>query len=205
MHGRSVAMGALGRMGDPRPMPIEWLVADPQRLIKTLILGTVSYAALIAMLRLTGKRTLAQMNAFDFIVTVALGSTLSAILVAPEVSLAQGVLALGLLVGLQFVVTFASVRQGWMRKLIKNEPTILLYRGRMLSDVLRRERVAPAEIEQAIRSRGRLTIDDIHAVILETDGTFSVIEETPTGEPSALGSMSRPAGGPTGERSINER
>lgn len=197
-------MGALGSISHPRLMPIEWLVADPQRLIKTLILGTVSYGALIAMLRLTGKRTLAQMNAFDFIVTVALGSTLSAILVAPDVSLAQGVLALGLLVGLQFVVTFASVRQGWMRKLIKNEPTILLYRGRMLPDVLRRERVAPAEIEQAIRSRGRLTTNDIHAVILETDGTFSVIEETPTGEPSALGGMSRPDAEASDELSLSE-
>jgi uncharacterized membrane protein YcaP (DUF421 family) len=91
------------------------------------------------------------------------------------------------------------VRQGWMRRLIKNEPTILLYRGRMLPDVLRRERVAPAEIEQAIRSRGRLTIDEIHAVILETDGTFSVIEEPPVGRPSALGDMAKPAVKPDGE------
>ncbi len=173
-------------------MPIEWLVADPARLVKTALLGTVSYAALIAMLRISGKRTLAQMNAFDFIVTVALGSTLSAILVSPEISLAQGVLALGLLVGLQFVVTFATVRQGWMRRLVKNEPTLLLYRGQMLPDVLRRERVAPAEVEQAIRAEGFLSVGDVHAVILETDGTFSVVGDPPAGQPTALGDMSTP-------------
>jgi uncharacterized membrane protein YcaP (DUF421 family) len=173
-------------------MPFEWLVADPDRLIKTALLGTVSYAALIAMLRVTGKRTLAQMNAFDFIVTVALGSTLSAILVSPEVSLAQGILALGLLVGLQFVVTFGTVRLGWLRRVVKNEPRILLYRGEMLDDALRRERVAPAEVRQAVRARGHLSVEHVHAVVLETDGTFSVIGDEPTGEPSALGDMSPP-------------
>ncbi|HUG46964.1 MAG TPA: YetF domain-containing protein [Candidatus Limnocylindria bacterium] len=173
-------------------MPLEWLVADPDRLVKTALLGTLSYAALIAMLRVTGKRTLAQMNAFDFVVTVALGSTLSAILVSPEVSLAQGILALGLLVGLQFVVTFGTVRLGWLGRLIKNEPRMLVYRGRMLDDAMRGERVAPAEVHQALRASGILSIEQVHAVVLETDGTFSVIGDEPAGEPTALGDMRRP-------------
>ncbi|CAN5795898.1 DUF421 domain-containing protein [soil metagenome] len=177
-------------------MPLEWLVADPDRLIKTALLGTISYAALIAMLRVTGKRTLAQMNAFDFIVTVALGSTLSAILVSPEVSLAQGILALGLLVGLQFVVTFGTVRLGWLRRVVKNQPRILLYRGEMLDDALLSERVAPSEVRQAVRAQGYLSVEHVHAVVLETDGSFSVIGDAPAGEPSALGDMSPPGDTP---------
>lgn len=173
-------------------MPLDWLVADPPRLLKTALLGTISYAALIGMLRLSGKRTLAQMNAFDFIVTVALGSTLSAILVSPEVSLAQGVLALGLLVGLQFVVTYGSVRSGRFRRLVKNEPTLLLYRGRLLEDALRSERVAPAEVHQALRADGYATVADVHAVVLETDGTFSVVGDPPTGDPSAFEEIEQP-------------
>lgn len=182
-------------------MPLEWLVADPARLVKTLLLGTISYAALIAMLRVSGKRTLAQMNAFDFVVTVALGSTLSAILVSPEVSLAQGVLALALLVALQFVVTYGAVRLNWIARFVKNEPAMLLYRGEMLSDALRRERVAPAEVEQAVRAQGYLTLAEVHAVVLETDGTFSVIPEEPAGEASALSRVAKPrAAGPEGRQ-----
>lgn len=174
-------------------MPIEWLVADPSRLVKTLLLGTAAYVALILMLRLSGKRTLAQMNAFDFIVTVALGSTLSAVLISPEVSLAQGVLALGVLVALQFVVTLGAVRSRTLAQAVKNQPRLLLYRGRLLDDALRTERVVPAEVHQAIRAAGQLTVDQVHAVVLETDGTFSVIPESPNGEPTALGDMAPPA------------
>jgi uncharacterized membrane protein YcaP (DUF421 family) len=170
----------------------EWLLVDPDRLAQTLVLGIGSYAALIAMLRVTGKRTLAQMNAFDFIITVALGSTLSAILVGPEVSLAQGILALALLVGLQFLVTFGSVRWRVVARAVKNEPRILLYPGKMLDEALKTERVAPEELRQAIRAKGHLSVEEIHAVVLETDGTFSVVPQAPVGEPSALEDVDQP-------------
>lgn len=173
-------------------MPIEWLVSEPARLVKTIVLGTASYAALIAMLRISGKRTLAQMNAFDFVVTVALGSTLSAILVSPEVSLAQGVVALGLLVTLQFMVTFVVVRVPWAARAVKNEPRLVLYRGNLLDDALRDERVARAEVDQAVRQHGALTLSAVHAVVLETDGSFSVIGDEPEGEPTAFGSGIEP-------------
>lgn len=76
----------------------------------TAVTGVSAYVALIAILRVSGKRTLAKMNAFDLVVTVALGSTLATILVSREVPLSDGVLALALLVALQFVVAWTSVR-----------------------------------------------------------------------------------------------
>jgi uncharacterized membrane protein YcaP (DUF421 family) len=176
----------------------DWLLADPDNLARTVVVGIGSYAALIAMLRLTGKRTLAQMNAFDLIVTVAMGSTLAAIFVQPNVSLVEGVLALGLLLGLQFVVTFATVRSKAMLRLVKNEPKLLLYQGRLLEDALKAERVSPQEIHQAIRAKGRAGVDDVHAVVLETDGTFSVILDPPVGEPTALQELEQPR--PEGQR-----
>ncbi|HVM30994.1 MAG TPA: YetF domain-containing protein [Candidatus Limnocylindrales bacterium] len=170
----------------------DWLLADPDNLARTVVVGIGSYAALVAMLRLTGKRTLAQMNAFDFIVTVAMGSTLAAIFVQPNVSFVEGVLALGLLLGLQFVVTFATVRSRAMLRLVKNEPKLLLYQGRMLDEALKTERVSPEEVHQAIRSKGRSSVDEVHAVVLETDGTFSVIADAPAGRPTALQGLARP-------------
>ena len=164
----------------------DWLLADPDRLLRTLVVGVGSYAALVAMLRVTGKRTLAQMNAFDFIVTVAMGSTLAAILLQADVSLAEGILALGLLVALQFVVTFASVRSRGVLRAVKNEPTLLLYEGRLLEQALRAERVSAEEVHQAIRARGMASVQEVHAVVLETDGTFSVIGSPAPGQPSAL-------------------
>ncbi|MCY7376749.1 MAG: hypothetical protein LH472_12385 [Pyrinomonadaceae bacterium] len=83
-------------------------------LIRILIVGVLAYSALIFVLLASGKRTLSKWNAFDFVVTIALGSTLATVIISKDVSFAEGVLALGLLVGLQFVITWLSVRFKWM-------------------------------------------------------------------------------------------
>lgn len=144
-------------------------------LLRTAVVGILAYAALIAFLRVSGKRTLAKMNAFDLIVTVSLGSTLATIALSADVALAQGVLALALLVALQFVITWSSVRWGWIRRTITGEPSLLLFRGQYLHAALRRTRVTEEEVRAAVRSKGLSAIEGVHAVVLETDGSFSVI------------------------------
>ncbi|RYZ79304.1 MAG: DUF421 domain-containing protein, partial [Proteobacteria bacterium] len=79
-------------------------------LARTLTLGLMSYIGLVFLLRVSGKRALSKMNAFDLIVTVALGSTLATVLLSKDVSLIQGFAALALLLLMQFVVTWLSVR-----------------------------------------------------------------------------------------------
>jgi uncharacterized membrane protein YcaP (DUF421 family) len=145
--------------------------------MRTLVLGVLAYAFLIVFLRLSGKRTLSKMNAFDFIVTIALGSTLATVLLSKDVSLAQGVTALLLLIGLQFLVTWCSVRVGWVRRLVTGEPQMLLYRGTFMANALRNARVTEAEIEAAVRAAGHADLVTVCAVILETDASFSVIRD----------------------------
>jgi uncharacterized membrane protein YcaP (DUF421 family) len=142
---------------------------------RTLVLGVLSYAFLILVLRISGKRTLAKMNAFDLVVTVALGSTLATILLNKQVALAEGVLALLLLVGLQFSVTWSTVRSKRLESLIKNEPALLLHGGEFMRATMRRERVTESEIRSAVRSEGFADIEPRLSVVLETDGSFSVI------------------------------
>ncbi len=79
-------------------------------LLRILVVGVLAYVALIVLLRVTGKRTLSKMNAFDLVVTVALGSTLATVLLSKDVALADGVVAFALLIGLQFIITWLSVR-----------------------------------------------------------------------------------------------
>jgi uncharacterized membrane protein YcaP (DUF421 family) len=73
--------------------------------LRTVLVGTVVYLVLIVMLRLSGKRTLSKMNAFDLVVTVALGSTLATIMPSKEVALVEGPAAFALLILLQFNIT----------------------------------------------------------------------------------------------------
>lgn len=142
---------------------------------RVLTVGVFAYIGLIVLLRVSGKRTLTKMNAFDLVVTVALGSTLATILLSRDVALAEGLLAFVVLIALQFLVTWSSVRSCVIRRLIKSEPSLLYHHGHMLTDALRDQRVTPAEIRAAMRSQGISQVDEVEAVILETDGSFSVL------------------------------
>jgi uncharacterized membrane protein YcaP (DUF421 family) len=153
-------------------------------LLRILIAGLAVYLILLIMLRISGKRTLSKMNAFDLIVTIALGSTLSAVLLDKSVPLAEGVLALALLVFLQFAITWLSVRSSVILQLVKAEPTLLARDGCFLDAAMRNQRVTRDEIEAAIRQQGQRGIEYIAMVILETDGSMSVIASDQPGAPA---------------------
>ena len=162
---------------------------------RTVLVGMLAYFTLLVLLRLTGKRTLSKLNAFDLVVTVALGSTLATILLSADVSLAQGVLALALLVGLQFAITWTTVRAGWVRAIVTGEPSLLMHRGEPLPSALRRTRVTESELRAALRGAGFADGQDAEAVILETDGSLSVVRRSgSTDTPSLAGVV-----GPTRE------
>jgi uncharacterized membrane protein YcaP (DUF421 family) len=85
-------------------------------LVRAAIVGVLAYVALVLFLRISGKRTLSKLSAFDLVVTVSLGSTLATILLNKEVALAEGVLAFAVLIGLQYSVAWLSVRSPFIRK-----------------------------------------------------------------------------------------
>lgn len=153
---------------------------------RTLVIGVLAYVGLILMLRISGKRTLAKMNSFDLVVTVALGSTLATVLLTKQVPLADGLLAFALLILLQFVVTWLSVRSDKVRKLARGEPKLLVHRGEFLDAAMQAQRVTRSEALQAIRSQGIADVAEVEAVVIETDGTFSVIRRTDQPQHSSL-------------------
>lgn len=142
---------------------------------RILAVGTLAYVALLFILRISGKRTLTKLNAFDLVVTVALGSTLATIILNKSVSLAEGVLALALLIFLQFIITWLSVRSNGFQQIVKAQPALIFYQGEFLDDALRRERITREEVLAAVRSSGYAGIENVAAVILETEGSVSVI------------------------------
>jgi uncharacterized membrane protein YcaP (DUF421 family) len=156
---------------------------------RTILVGALAYVSLIVMLRVSGKRTLAKMNSFDLVVTVALGSSLATVLISKQVPLAEGLVAFALLILLQYIVTWLSVRTDVVRRLARAEPRLLLYRGEYLDAALRSERVTEFEVDQAVRSQGILSLDEVEGVVIETDGTFSVIRRGESSAPSSLAKL----------------
>ena len=161
------------------------LVGGGSDLLRVLVVGVCAYVALVLLLRVSGKRTLSKMNAFDFIVTIALGSTLATVLLSRDVALAEGVLAFALLILLQWVITWLSVRSAVVRQLVKAEPALLFHDGRFLSNAMKAERVTEDEVRAAVREQGSMSMQEIGAVVLETDGSLTVLPQKNTSAPAS--------------------
>lgn len=148
--------------------------------------AVLAYAWLVLLLRVSGKRTLSQLNAFDFIVTVALGSIMASVTLSSSVAWTEGAAALAALAALQFAAAWASTRFNWVRTALTSQPTMLLRNGQMDTGAMLRERIDEESLRAAVRSSGSGDLESIAAVILETDGTLSVISNTSMGGGSAM-------------------
>ncbi len=159
---------------------------DWYALLQVFVSALIAYFALIITLRISGKRTLAKWNAFDFVMTIALGSILASVILIDDVSLSEGILAFVILITFQYIITWLSVRIPFVRKLIKSNPTLLFNKGEFINDALKSQRVTQSEVMAAIRESGILSLEDVEAVVLETDGSFSVMGKSENNSRTAL-------------------
>ncbi len=146
-------------------------------IVRTVVVGFLAYLGLVSFLLISGKRTLAKLNAFDLVVTVALGSILASILIQRSLPLAEGMTALALLIGLQYLVTATSVRWESFARGVRASPALLVRKGEYCRDTMRRERVTEGEVLSAVRASGVSGVENAAAVFLESDGTMSVIQD----------------------------
>lgn len=155
-------------------------------LARIALVGTASYITLVVLIRLSGKRTLAQLSAFDLVVTVSLGSVLATVLLTADVSFLEGVVALLLLLLLQVLVAWAVARSRAAQRVITAPPTLLLRDGRVDDEALHRARVSRGDLEQAVRESGEGDLGRIAAVVLESSGSLSVITKSKLGDASSM-------------------
>jgi uncharacterized membrane protein YcaP (DUF421 family) len=144
---------------------------------RTVTLSIIGFTALIAMLRVSGKRTLSKLNAFDFVFVVAVGSVFASTIISKDITLVEGIAALATLIAIQVILSELAGRFAIVERIINGEPTLLLSRGKFIPRALKKERVTEEEVRAAIRTKGVSRVEDVDAVILENDGTLSVAWE----------------------------
>jgi uncharacterized membrane protein YcaP (DUF421 family) len=157
---------------------VGWFFNTWSDIVRVLVLGIAGYIALIFFLRVSGKRTLSKLNAFDFVITVALGSTFGSFILSKDISLSEGLTGLAVLIWLQHMISWLTVRSDFIKGVVRGEPTLVYYNGEYLKDAMKRSRVVESEIEQSVRNEGHANLEDVGAVILETDGSFSIIGQS---------------------------
>jgi uncharacterized membrane protein YcaP (DUF421 family) len=138
-------------------------------------LALTAYVGFIIILRISGKRTLAKMNVFDFVFVVALGSTLAHTIVYPTSTLAGGLTALTVLIILQIMFSWVQTKSKSIEEFINGVPTLLMFKGEFLRENMRKQRVTEEELRASIRVQGVGSLEAVHAIVMETDGAFSVV------------------------------
>ena len=151
----------------------EWLGTDPTQLWLVAVSTAGILVVAIAVIRLVGLRSLSKMSSFDFVVTVALGSTVATV-AATSTSLWNGALAFAALLGLQWAVSIGRFSD-WFTKLVDNEPTLLMQGSEILEDNLKRTRVTQDDLVAKLREANVTDYDQVLAVVLETTGDISVL------------------------------
>lgn len=156
-------------------MAADWLLTGWREAALALLSAPFVYAAVIALTRLNGLRSFAQMSAFDFAMTVAVGTLLSSSIATGQPSVLQAIVVLAALFALQYTVARLRVRWSWLGDTVDNRPLLLAREGRLLRANMAAGRVTEADLWAQLRLARVLHLADVAAVVLETTGSISVL------------------------------
>jgi uncharacterized membrane protein YcaP (DUF421 family) len=140
-----------------------------------IVRSAVVYAALIFILRLTGKRQVGQLAPFDLVLLLVLSNAVQNSMNGGDNSLIGGLVSAVTLITLNHVIGAATFRSKRLEALIEGRPLILAHNGRVFEDTLARAQLTHHELQAALRQNGCACIDDVHSAILENNGSISVI------------------------------
>ena len=158
---------------------------DWESLSHVAVATVIAFVTLFLFLRISGKRTMAKLNAFDFVVTIALGSTMAYMMLA-KVPLAEGTLVLALIILMQYIFAWAARSSKKMEDLINAVPILIYYDGQFIEKAMQREAITKDEIYAALREKGINKISSVEAVVMELNGDLSVVTKSEGNGPGSL-------------------
>lgn len=145
-----------------------------KEITKIFFICLVTYLSVIAIIRTSGKRTLSKQNSFDFITTLSLGSIMAST-ATNSIELHKGIIAFLTIVFFQFIISKLTTKHKGFQKIFLFKPKLLFYEGEFIEDALVKERISEQEILETIRQNGIDAFDQVKAVVLEGEGSLSVI------------------------------
>jgi len=145
---------------------------DLIRIVGSIVL---IYLLIILYTRFMGKRSTSQLNNFDWIVTVSMGSIVASTIVLKNVSVTEGGISIFILILLQYILTKCMYKSKFFRSIVKSTPQLLLFEGEFIDENMKKERILKPEVYAAIRQSGLKSVKQIYAIVLETNSKISVI------------------------------
>ncbi|HET9552726.1 MAG TPA: YetF domain-containing protein [Anaeromyxobacteraceae bacterium] len=144
-------------------------------LLELVVRAVGVYAFLLVALRLAGRRELAQMTSFDLVLLLLISNAVQNSINAGDNSLGGGLVSALVLVVLNKAIGWAAWRWRWAERLLQGRPIRVITDGKVHLGALKREQLTLAELRSALRKQGVERITDCAKVVLEPDGTLSVL------------------------------
>jgi uncharacterized membrane protein YcaP (DUF421 family) len=142
----------------------------------SVLRAAVMYGALMVLFKIAGRRSLADLTTFDFVLLMIIGEATQQALLGDDFSLTNAMLVIVTLIAIDVGISLLKQRSGWVSRLIDGEPTIIVENGKLLHRRLRHARLIEADVMEAARSsQGIERIEQIKFAIIERNGKISVI------------------------------
>jgi uncharacterized membrane protein YcaP (DUF421 family) len=136
---------------------------------------TAIYVALLLGFRLFGKREVGQMTLFDLVLVLLVANAVQPAMTGPDASITGGVVIIVTLLSLNFVISFLRVRFKFVNRLVEPAPVVVARSGRWLKDELKKQELTDEEVMAALREHGLESVSEAKLVMLEADGSLSVV------------------------------
>jgi uncharacterized membrane protein YcaP (DUF421 family) len=144
--------------------------------MESVIRPALVYLFLLLLLRLTGKRTLAQITSFDFVLLLIISEATQQALIGEDNSMINGAIVVSTLIGLNIVLSLVKQRSPWFDRVIDGIPLLIVRDGEPLQDLMDKARVDENDVLDAARENcGLERMDQIRHAILERDGQISIV------------------------------
>lgn len=157
-----------------------------------VVRATVMFAILYGLLRLLGKRELAEITPFELVLLVVLGDLIQQGVTHNDFSLTGAALAIATFAFWALALNWLTFRSRRLEKLLDGEPTILVRDGALLEQAMARNRLTRSELESEMRLAGIAHVADVAWGVLETNGKISFIARRDNAESAQPSEPSRP-------------
>lgn len=144
----------------------------------SVLRAAAMYLALMVLFKIAGRRSLAELTTFDFVLLMIIGEATQQALLGDDFSMTNSMLVIVTLIAIDVGLSLLKQRSQWVSQLIDGGPTIIVENGKLLHKRLRHARLIEADVMEAARSsQGIETLDQIKFAILERNGKISVIAQ----------------------------
>jgi uncharacterized membrane protein YcaP (DUF421 family) len=144
--------------------------------MESVIRPAFVYLFVLVLLRLTGKRTLAQITTFDFVLLLIISEATQQALIGEDNSMINSAVVVATLIGLNILMSLLKQRSPWFDRLLDDIPLVIVVDGKPLEDRMEKARVDEDDVLDAAReTHGLENMEQIRHAILERDGQISII------------------------------